>query len=215
MGAEIQMALFGDGRVLAAEQNRSKRIKAERRITVVIGNPPYRRVRADIEGRGSGGWVLTGPVPGRKRGGSLFDDLRTIAQKNRLGVHFKNAYNLYVYFWRWSLWKAFEAHGDGPGIVTLITGSSWLTGQAFAGLRQLARELADEIWVLDLGGDNRGANPEENVFSIETPVAVVVLVRDGKSNPKQLAPVHYRRISGSAGCTTVCATPTFAWRMAI
>ncbi|MBK7759887.1 MAG: N-6 DNA methylase, partial [Deltaproteobacteria bacterium] len=197
VGAETQMFLFGDGRVLAQEQNRAKRIKAERRVTVVIGNPPYRRVKGDIEGRGSGGWVLTGPVPGRKKGGSLFDDLRQIAQKHGHGVHFKNAYNLYVYFWRWSLWKAFEAHGDGQGVVALITGASWLTGHAFGGLRQLARELADELWVIDLGGDNRGANPEENVFAIETPVAVVVLVRNGKSNPKQLAPVHYRRVSGT------------------
>ena len=197
VGAETQMFLFGDGRVLAQEQNRAKRIKAERKVTVVIGNPPYRRVKGDIEGRGSGGWVLTGPVPGRKKGGSLFGDLRLIAQKHGHGVHFKNAYNLYVYFWRWSLWKAFEAHGEGPGVVALITGASWLTGHAFGGLRQLARELADELWVIDLGGDNRGANPEENVFAIETPVAVVVLVRNGKSNPKQLAPVHYRRVSGT------------------
>lgn len=197
VGAETQMFLFGDGRVLAQEQNRAKRIKAERKVTVVIGNPPYRRVKGDIEGRGSGGWVLTGPVPGRKKGGSLFGDLRLIAQKHGHGVHFKNAYNLYVYFWRWSLWKAFEAHGEGPGVVALITGASWLTGHAFGGLRQLARELADELWVIDLGGDNRGASPEENVFAIETPVAVVVLVRNGKSNPKQLAPVHYRRVSGT------------------
>ena len=34
VGAETQMFLFGDGRVLAQEQNRAKRIKAERRVTV-------------------------------------------------------------------------------------------------------------------------------------------------------------------------------------
>ena len=50
------------------------------------------------------------------------------------------------------------------------------------GLRQLVRELCDEAWVIDLGGDNHGANPEENVFAIETPVAVVVLSRNGPSN---------------------------------
>lgn len=198
-GAGTQMVLFGDGRVLAQEQARARRIKAERRVTVVIGNPPYRRVSGDVEGRGSGGWVLTGPVPGRKGGGgSLFDDLRKISVERGLGRHFKNAYNLYVYFWRWSLWKAFEAHGDGPGVVALITGSSWLAGQAFAGLRQIARELPDEVWVLDLGGDNNGANSEENIFAIKTPVAVVVLVRDSRSDPKKLAPVHYRRVSGTA-----------------
>lgn len=198
LGAQVQMKLFGDVSVLAKEQNRAKRIKAEKRITVVIGNPPYRRVARSVEGRGSGGWVVDGEVPGRKAKTSLFDDLRDISRRNKLGKHFKNSYNLYVYFWRWAIWKAFEAHGDGPGVVAFITASSWLTGDAFVGLRQVVRECCDEAWVLDLGGDNRGADRDENVFAIETPVAVVVLVRDAETNRKKPASVHYRRVAGSA-----------------
>jgi hypothetical protein len=52
--------------------------------------------------------------------------------------------------------------------------------------------------VLDLGGDNHGANPEDNIFAIETPVAIVTLVRDSKTNRSIAAPVNYRRIRGSA-----------------
>lgn len=198
LGVQAQLTLFGDAEVLAEEQNRAKRIKKEQRVTVVIGNPPYRRVKREVVGRGCGGWVIDGEVPGRRSNKSLFDDILDIGRKNGLGVHLKNAYNLYVYFWRWALWKAFEAHGEGPAVVAFITGSSWLTGPAFAGLRQIVRELCDEAWVLDLGGDNRGANPEENVFAIETPVSIAVLVRDGKTDRKQPAKVHYRRVSGSA-----------------
>ena len=190
--------LYGDPQILAEEQERANRIKAEQEVTVVIGNPPYRRVSGDLHGRGSGGWVLGGQVEGRGTEKSLFDDILDVAKANTIFSHHASLYNLYVYFWRWSLWKAFEAHGDGPAVVTLITASSWLDGPGFVGLRKLVRELADEIWVLDLGGDNRGTVPEDNIFAIETPVAIVTLVRDGSSDRKAPAPVRYRRIRGTS-----------------
>ncbi|MFX9077448.1 hypothetical protein ABTN32_20530, partial [Acinetobacter baumannii] len=49
-----------------------------------------------------------------------------------------------------------------------------------------------------LGGDNHGANPEQNIFAIESPVAVVVMARNGASNRKSSAKVHYRRVAGGA-----------------
>src|SRR5699024_12004356 len=58
--------------------------------------------------------------------------------------------------------------------------SSWITGPAFVGLRQLAVDVASDIWVLDLGGEGRGARKEDNVFAIQSPVAIVTLVRKGK-----------------------------------
>jgi hypothetical protein len=190
--------LFGDAEVLAAEQQRAQALKRDRPVTVVIGNPPYRRVERDLRGRGSGGWILEGRPPGRQTDRSLFDDLLDVARANTIFAHHASLYNLYVYFWRWALWKAFEAHAAGPGVVSFITGSSWLTGPGFMGLRQLVRELADDVWVLDLGGDNHGPNPEQNVFAIETPVAVVVLARDGASDRSTPARVHYRRVRGTA-----------------
>jgi hypothetical protein len=206
-----QAEFFGDAEVLAAEQHRAQQIKLEQQVTVVIGNPPYRRVERDIKGRGSCGWVLSGAVPGRTTGKSLFDDILDVARANTIFSHHASLYNLYVYFWRWALWKAFEAHGPGPGVVAYVTGSSWLAGPGFVGLRRLARELADDIWVVDLGGDNHGANPEENVFAIETPVAVVVLARDAASKRTTPARVRYRRVRGTAeaklaAMSTIAAT---------
>ena len=121
--------LYGDPQILAEEQERANRIKAEQEVTVVIGNPPYRRVAKDLRGRGSGGWVLDGKVEGRDTENSLFDDILDVAKAEGVNVSaFAGLYNLYAYFWRWSLWKAFEANGDGPAVVNLITGSSWLHG---------------------------------------------------------------------------------------
>ncbi|WP_423140659.1 type ISP restriction/modification enzyme [Parablastomonas sp. CN1-191] len=197
LGGSDQHEFFGDAETLAQEQERARQVKLDQHVTVVIGNPPYRRVERQSEGRGTGGWVVDGRVPGRTDERSLFADIYDVANANTIFSHIANLYNLYVYFWRWALWKAFEAHGDGPGVVAFITGSSWLTGPGFIGLRQLVRELCDEAWVLDLGGDNRGAHPEENVFAIETPVAVVILVRDGATDRSRPAQIHYRRIRGT------------------
>lgn len=189
---------WGDAQVLAEEQDRANRIKLDQKVTVVIGNPPYRRVERDLPGRGSGGWVIDGPVPGRSSTKSLFDDVLDVAKAHTIFSHHASLYNLYVYFWRWAMWKAFEAHGDGPGVVAFITASSWLHGPGFVGLRQLARQRADEIRVIDLGGDNKGANPEDNIFAIETPVAIVMLIRDGAGDLATPAPVHYRRLRGTS-----------------
>ena len=198
LNPEVQLTLWGDQEVLAVEQTKAKRIKLEQQVTVVLGNPPYRRVERELKGRGSGGWVLDGKVPGRRSDRSLFDDVLDVARQHTIFSHHASLYNLYVYFWRWAIWKAFEAHGDGPGVVSFITGSSWLRGPGFVGLRKLVREVCDEAWVIDLGGDNKGANPEENVFAIETPVAVVILMRTDKPNKKKAADIHYRRIEGTA-----------------
>lgn len=197
LNPQIQLSLFGDAEVLAVEQNRAKRIKLEQRVTVIMGNPPYRRVERELSGRGSGGWVLDGKVPGRKSNKTLFDDILDVARKYTIFSHHASLYNLYVYFWRWAIWKAFEAHGDGPGVVAFITGNSWLRGPGFVGMRQLVREVCDEAWVIDLGGDNKGSNPEENIFAIETPVAVTILIREKATDKKQPARVHYRRVTGT------------------
>lgn len=174
---------------VAAEGVRSEDLKRDGHFTVVIGNPPYDRVTKES----SGGWV----VHGDGSGGAMFDDVVKTATERTIFSHVASLYNLYAYFWRWAIWKAFEQHQGGPAVVSFITASSWLAAPGFVGLRELARDLCDEIWVLDLGGDNRGANPEENVFDIQSPVAIVVLARKAASDASQPAEVRYWRISGT------------------
>lgn len=181
--------LFGDPLVLAQERQRARQIKRERRVMVVMGNPPYDRVSREA----AGGWVVHGPRDPRP----LFEDVLEPARRRTIFSHHASLYNLYVYFWCWALWKAFEAHGDGPSVVSFISASSWLSGPGFVGLRELARRHGDDIWIVDLGGDNKGAQPEQNVFNIETPVAIVTIVRHNASSTATLPRVCYRRIRGT------------------
>jgi len=183
---------------LGEEYKRAQRVKADVPVLVCLGNPPYDRQQIEAEEAGlvrrKGGWVRFGE--GGKEGESIFKSFLKPLEALGWGVHAKNLYNDYVYFWRWALWKVFESK-KGPGIVSFITASSYLRGPGFAGMRRVMRETFDELWIIDLEGDNLGARKTENVFAIQTPVAIAVGVRYGEPQPETPAKVRYTRISGT------------------
>lgn len=178
-------------RRLAEENERARRVKADTSIIVCLGNPPYFRQVIDADDEGverQGGWIRYG---GEGEAPKLADFLRDAP-----GIHAKNLYNLYVYFWRWALWKVFET-GERRGIVAFITASSYLRGPGFAGMRRHMRELFEELWIIDLGGEGRGARQSENVFDIQTPVAIAIGYRLAETRSDEPARVRYARIDGS------------------
>jgi len=177
---------------VALEGMRAAALKGHERFTVVIANPPYDREQreAGSSGRRKGGVVRYGATGVTA---PLLDVITGAMSAAGLGVHTKNLYNDYVYFWRWATWQATE-HPPGPGVVAFITASSYLDGKSMAGLRSHLRSRFDELWIVDLGGEGRGAVTEENVFDIRTPVAIAIGIRTVGSPG---CSVHYRRVSGS------------------
>jgi len=252
-------------RPIAEQHAKALRVKSEVPVIVCLGNPPYDRHEAvDTEDEDNlsryGGWVRFGdPLDTKKENGAKFKKLETtrarLSARERIsilnnfvqpavdaghGIHVKNLYNLYVYFWRWALWKVFEqkagtiaaskgsegrngagfqpedheqdAHATStgrPGVVSFISASSYLDGDAFCGMREHMRRLCDEIWILDIGGEGRGTRRSDNVFDIQTPVAIAVAVRDdegflpmnngqdGRATSRTPARIHYTRIEGT------------------
>jgi hypothetical protein len=183
---------------LAEQHAKALRLKADEPVIVCLGNPPYDRHEAarDDNLSRTGGWVRWGTDG--DGAGAIFASFLDPVIAGGHGVHAKNLYNLYVYFWRWALWKVFEhSTASGPGIVSFISASSYLDGDAFCGMREQLRRLCDEIWILDLGGEGRGTRKTENVFSIQTPVAIAIGVRDGLGNAEKPAKVHYAKIEGT------------------
>lgn len=59
------------------------------------------------------------------------------------------------------------------------------------------RRTFDELWIIDLEGDNRGARRTENVFDIQTPVAIAIGIRYGDGDSGTPADVWYTRLEGS------------------
>jgi len=183
------------------EHKRARSIKDIQPVLVCIGNPPYDRHEAATAENHmmTGAWVRWGESKNGKD--AILGDFIDPVKKAGKGGQLKNIYNLYVYFWRWALWKVFEHEHPGvmpgPGIVSYITASSYLDGDAFLGMREYMRRLCDEIWIIDLGGEGRGTRQDENVFNIQTPVSIAIAVRYGAPNPASPAQVHYCRIEGN------------------
>ena len=182
---------------VAVEAEKANALKTRERFTVVIGNPPYNREQGAAKGDQKGGGIVRHGVPGIA---PLIKDLTEPMSAAGEGVHIKNLYNDYVYFWRWATWKATQDLGEGPGIVAMITASSYLNGKSMSGLRAHLRDVFDDFYVIDLGGEGRGANIEENVFDIRTPVTIGIGVRRSGKRDSFLSrntSVYYARVRGT------------------
>ncbi len=232
-------------KLIGEQHAKAQRVKSEVPVIVCLGNPPYDRHPAvdwKTEDNLSpyGGWVRFGDpladnIVKDKRGKSR--ELKTakarLKRRQQLAIlrnfvdpvkeaghggHLKNLYNLYVYFWRWALWKVFEQEpASGPGVVSFITASSYLDGNAFVGMREHMRRQCDEIWILDLGGEGLGPRKSDNVFAIQTPVAIAVTVRTEEAKQDTPAVVHYFRIEGTheeklATLDTITRFSAVAWQ---
>jgi predicted helicase len=183
---------------IAREHERALKIKDAEHVLVCLGNPPYGRHEAATEDNKAvtGGWVRYGDE--KYKVAPILEDFLKPARDAGYGVHLKNLYNLYVYFIRWALWKVFEHKtATGPGILSFITASSYLDGDAFVGVREHMRRTCDHIDIIDLGGEGRGTRKDENVFAIQTPVAIFIAWRKAKPNPDSPATVRYTRIEGT------------------
>ena len=194
--APAQLPLFL--RPISDQRARALDVKSRTQVLVCLGNPPYARHQAGSRDNASatGDWVRWGD-PGSSESPLLADFIGP-AKAGGHGIHQKNLYNLYVYFWRWALWRVFEHESaKGPGVVSFISAASYIDGAAFCGMREHMRRVCDEIWILDLGGEGHAPPHDENVFAIRTPVAIAVAVRAQRGGGKRPATVWYGRIAGT------------------
>lgn len=192
-------------RLLTQEHEAAREVKRKGNILVCLGNPPYDRQTID-EGDTStlrkGGWVRFGNKVGadqEKQGEAppILKDFIDPVSKAGQGLHLKNIYNDYIYFWRWALWRLFEQQ-EGGGIITFITASSYLAGPGFIGVREVMRRTFDEMWIIDLGGDNLGTRKTPNVFNIQTPVAIAIGITNGPSKRDEPAKVRYAKVTSDS-----------------
>jgi predicted helicase len=152
-----------------------------RRISVIIGNPPYNanqlnenennknREYPDIDKRIRETYIA-----------------ESTAQKTKL-------YDMYARFFRWASDRL-----DANCILAFISNRSFIDSRTFDGFRKVLTQEFNEIYVVDLGGDVR-ANPKlsgtkHNVFGIQTGVAISFLVkRSHVGKPAKGCRIHYVR----------------------
>ena len=198
-------------KMLTDEHEAARKVKRGGEILVCLGNPPYDRGKRADDGTkiDKGGWVRFGDkgqgkidlktatvVEGEKKERPIFEDFLEPAREAGKGLNLQVVFNDYVYFWRWALWRLFEKQKNG-GIVSFITAASYISGPGFAGMREVLRRTFEELWILDLGGDNLGARKTPNVFAIQIPVAIAMGYRKSSAAPEMPAKVWYAKVEGA------------------
>ena len=181
---------------LGESRRRANEIKRQEKITVVIGNPPYKE-----KAKGLGGWIESGTAAG-----VVDPPLGQWMPPTdwNVSAHAKHLRNLYVYFWRWATWKVF---GDGDpsriegrtpdrkGIVSFITVAGFLNGPGFQKMRAELRRDADEIWVIDCSPEGHQPDVPTRIFQgVQQPVCIVMALRNTDAGSSVPARVRYRAL---------------------
>lgn len=166
------------------------RLKRETPVMVVLGNPPYLERAAKLA---PAPWIEE-HCPDRALRPSL-DAFRAPGK----GRYEQRIYNLHVYFWRWATWKVFDAHPTQPsGVVAFVTTSAYMTGPAFAGMREYLRRTADEGWIIDLSPEGHQSNMNTRLFRAnQHPLCIGIFVRRGPPNPSDPARIRHTAVSGT------------------
>lgn len=178
---------------IAQSRRDANRIKQQRDITVVLGNPPYKE-----KARGMGAWIESGS--GAK--GSISPMGWWAPPKEwKVGAHTKHLKNLYVYFWRWATWKVFgtgnrAATGnpdrDEEGIVCFITVAGFLNGPGFQKMRDDLRRTCSDIWVVDCSPEGHQPEVATRIFQgVQQPVCIVLAAKPLGNDRDTPAQVRY------------------------
>ncbi|HTQ14311.1 MAG TPA: type ISP restriction/modification enzyme [Rhizomicrobium sp.] len=180
---------------IARSRREANRVKKEERITVVIGNPPYKE-----KAEGRGGWIEAG-TPGRE---APMERWRPPPAWG-VGAHAKHLKNLYVYFWRWATWKVFGAglaastglpEKDEEGIVCFITVAGFLNGPGFERMRDDLRRTCSEIWVIDCSPEGHQPEVATRIFQgVQQPVCIVLAARKLSKSENKPAKVRFRALA--------------------
>jgi len=164
-----QELLFG----LSSENTERIRRQNAKKISVIIGNPPYNanqlnenennknREYPDID----------------KRIKDTFVNYST-AQKTKV-------YDMYARFYRWAMDRI-----DRNGVIAFITNNSFVDARTFDGFRKCVQDEFDFAYVINLGGNIRELsgkdgiflNEEHTIFGVSAAVGIAIMFLVKKQN---------------------------------
>ncbi|MFH1973747.1 MAG: type ISP restriction/modification enzyme, partial [Patescibacteria group bacterium] len=185
-GVKVDGTLFGLGlsQSIADEAAEAGKIKHEKPIMVVIGNPPYSGVSSNETDYANSIIAKYKVEPGGK--------MKLQERKHWLN----DDYVKFIAFAEDMIEK------NGEGIVAMITNHGYLDNPTFRGMRWHLAKTFDSIHVLDLHGNTKkkesapDGSKDENVFEIQQGVAILVAVKTGKKKTNELAKVYCASLFG-------------------
>ena len=175
---------------LEEERGRAERVKQERPILVILGNPPY---------NGFAGMA----VDEERELSDAYRSTKRVRPPEGQGLN-----DPYIRFFRMAERRIAER--TGQGVVCLISNYSWLDRLSFTGMRERYLEAFDTIRIDCLNGDSRATgkvapdgSPDPSIFStdgdpvgIQVGTAIATLVR--KADHKPTGEIEFRQLWGRA-----------------
>ena len=153
---------------IAKESAEALKVKEEIPVMVIIGNPPY---SGSSDNKGE--WILNQIKEYKQIEG------QPLGERNPKWIQ-----DDYVKFFRFAQWKIEQS---GQGIIGFITNHAWLDNPTFRAMRYSMMKTFDEIYILNLHGSTlkKEKTPtggkDENVFDIQTGVAIAIMVKNKKN----------------------------------
>ena len=183
---------------LEEERDRADRVKQERPILVILGNPPYNG--------------FAGMAVDEER--ELSDSYRTT--KRVRPPEGQGLNDLYIRFFRMAERRIAER--TGRGVVCFISNYSWLDGLSFTGMRERYLEAFDAIRIDCLNGDKfktgkvaPDGSPDPSIFStdgdpvgIQVGTAIATLIRKADHTPSE--EIGFRHLWGGSKPEELIAT---------
>ncbi len=183
---------------LEEERDRAERVKQERPILVILGNPPY---------NGFAGMA----VDEERELSDAYRTTKRVRPPEGQGLN-----DLYIRFFRMAERRIAER--TGRGVVCFISNYSWLDGLSFTGMRERYLEAFDAVRIDCLNGDKYktgkvtpDGSPDPSIFStdadpvgIQVGTAIATLIR--KADHKASQEIGLRHLWGQAKPEALIAT---------
>ena len=153
---------------IADESQQANKIKKNKKIMVVLGNPPYsvsssNKIEKDNEIN------------------SVYESYKELVRKEERNI--QPLSDDYIKFIAFAHWKIKQA---GTGIVAMITNNSYLDGIIHRDMRRKLMEDFNQIYIVNLHGSSKRqektpqGTKDENVFDIQQGVSIIILVKGEK-----------------------------------
>ena len=173
---DAKTAILPFARWLSDEAEGANKIKRDKPIMCVMGNPPYSGISQN-----KGAWIT-----------GLIEDYKYVD-----GVHFRERKHWlqddYVKFIRLSEHLIAK---NGEGVLGFITNHGYLDNPTFRGMRWHLLKTFDKIWVLDLHGNAKkkeqapNGSADKNVFDIQQGVSIIIAVKKKGENNAPAQVMH-------------------------
>lgn len=167
-----ELLAFDFGASIAEEAKQASKIKNEKPIMVVVGNPPY-----SVSSSNKGEWI------------------QNLIKKYKENLNEKNIQPLSDDYIKFIRFAEHFIEKNGSGIVAMITNNSFLDGIIHRQMRKHLLETFDDIYILDLHGNSKkketapDGSKDENVFDIQQGVSINIFVRK-EGEKRGLGKVH-------------------------